>query len=162
MPVKNSVKVASVKEIKDELSNAPVKDLLALCLRLVKFKKENKELISYLLFEAHDLQGYIQSVKNEMDQQFAEINKSNLYLSKKSLRKILRITNKYIRHTGSCEVEAELLIYYCSNIKKSGIAISKSTALKNLYAAQLKKIQAALSNLHEDLQYEYNKVLDKL
>jgi hypothetical protein len=55
-----------------------------------------------------------------------------------------------------------LLIYYCIKLKASGIAIRKSTALTNLFDAQIKKINKVMALLHEDLQYEYVKDLEKL
>ena len=48
------MKTAAVKDIKQELLQRSPKELLALCLRLSRFKKENKELLTYLLFEASD------------------------------------------------------------------------------------------------------------
>ncbi|MDB5198657.1 MAG: hypothetical protein JWO92_620 [Chitinophagaceae bacterium] len=156
------MKSASISEIKQELANASPKELLDLCLRVIKYKKENKELLSYLLFEAHDLPSYIENIKKEIDDQFLEINQSNLYFAKKSLRKILKITNKYIKYTTSKEAEVELLIYFCNKIKKSGIRINKSTALTNLYNNQLKKIRAVVESLHEDLQHDYNKEIEQL
>lgn len=154
------MKPASISEIKQELNNATQKQLLELCLRLIKYKKENKELLSYLLFEDHDVATYVESVKKQIDEQFAGINHSNLYYTKKTLRKILKITNKYIRYTASKEAEAELLIYFCSKIRSSGI--NKSTALTNLYTSQVKKIKGVVETLHEDLQHDYNKEIEKL
>jgi len=133
-----------------------------LCLQLAKYKKDNKELLSYLLFEETDMPAYIESVKKEMDAQFAQINISHLYFAKKSLRKILRITGKHIRYTGSKQAEAELLIYFCRQLKNSGIHFETSTVLTNLYQAQLKKINAAIAGFHEDLQYDYLKEIKKL
>jgi hypothetical protein len=156
------MKIASVNEIKQELAHASQKELLGICLQLAKFKKENKELLTYLLFESHDLQGYINNVKKEIDEQFIEINRSNLYYAKKSLRKILRVINKYIRHTGSKEAEVEIRLHYCQSLKGSGIRIDKSNTLKNLYAGQIKKIKAAIETFHEDLAYEYWKQVDRL
>ena len=149
------MKAATSNELKQELQVSTPKQLLELCLRLARFKKENKELLTYLLFEAHDEASYIQSVKNDMDEQFAELSHFNLYLSKKSLRKILRNTNKYIRYTGSKLAETELLIHYCKNILSAKIPFHKSAALSNLYNQQLKKINAAVILLHEDLQHDY-------
>jgi hypothetical protein len=156
------LKAASVNEIKQELSSVSQKELLALCLRLVKYKKENKELASYLLFEAHDLPSYIQNIKNEVDEQFTQINYSNLYLAKKSLRRILRMINRYIKYTTSKEAEADLLIYFCNKIKSSGIKINKSTALTNLYHGQIKKIRTVIETLHEDLRHDFNKQIEHL
>jgi len=156
------LKTASLNEIKQELSNIPQEELLELCLRLIKFKKENKELIGYLLFEANDLNSYIHNVKLEIDENFQAINQSNLYFAKKSLRKILKITNKYIKYTTSKDAEVELLIYYCHKIKTSGIEVNRSAALINLYNNQIKKIRGVIEMLHEDLQHDYNKEIDKL
>ena len=156
------MKTASVIEIKQELTNTSQKELLELCLRIIKYKKENKELISYLLFEAYDLPGYIQNIKKEIDEQFIQINFSSFYFIKKSLRKILRITNKYIKYTASKEAEAELLIYFCNKVKTDGIKIHKSTALTNLYNNQIKKVKAVIETLHDDLQHDYNKQIEQI
>ncbi len=118
--------------------------------------------MSYLLFEAHDLQGYIEAVKKDMDEQFEKINRSSLYFAKKGLRKILKTTNKFIKYTLSKETEVELLMYYCKKIKASGIKINSSTALKNLYNTVIKKIVLTAGNLHEDLQHDYNKEVEQL
>jgi len=156
------MKTATVQELKQELKSVTPGKLLELCLRLAKFKKENKELLTYLLFESHDEEAYINSVQLLIDEGFTELPKANLYLTKKSLRKILRISNKYIRYTGSKQVEVALLIYFCKKLKGSGIPIHKSNVLTNLYEQQLKKINAALQELHEDLQHDYQQELDGL
>lgn len=156
------MKAATIQEIKQELTVVPPSKLLELCLRLAKFKKDNKELLTYLLFEAHDEAGYIENVKADMDTQFAAINQSNVYFAKKSLRKILRTTAKYIRHTGSKQAEVELLLYFCGSLAKSSIPVQKNTVLNNLYQFQLKKIAKTIATLHEDLQYDYLKELKKL
>jgi hypothetical protein len=158
-----NMKAATLHELKQEMVHLSVKQVVDLCLRLGRFKKENKELLTYLLFEADDERTFIQNVKADMDEAFADIPRdNNLYLVKKSLRKILRNTSKYIRFSGSKIVETELLLHYLELIKNSRIPIHKSTALENLYAAQVKKIKKALSGLEEDLQYDYNKVLEEL
>lgn len=157
------MKASTVNELKKELQHLEAKELVELCSRLARFKKENKELLTYLLFEAHDEAGYIKSVKAEIDFQFSEIPRGNsLYLQKKSVRKILRGTNKYIRYSGSKTTEVELLLHYCTQLKASGIRIQDSTALSNLFQGQLKKIEKTLVSLHEDLQYDYRKELERL
>src|SRR5437762_1370100 len=93
------MKAATVHEIKQELSSLSTSQLAELCLRLAKFKKDNKELLTYLLFEASDLAGYIATVKKEIDLGFDELPKPNIYLTKKNLRKVLRITTRQIRYT---------------------------------------------------------------
>ncbi|MES2777273.1 MAG: hypothetical protein V4722_24055 [Bacteroidota bacterium] len=156
------MKTATISELKQELQTLGPARLLELCLRLTKYKKENKELLTYLLFEAADEQAYISSIKATIDEGFAELPKTNMYLTKKSLRKTLRITNKFIKYTGSKQTEAELLIYFCKQLKESGIPMHKSNALANLYQQQIKKIHAALSTLHEDLQHDYTRLLNQI
>jgi hypothetical protein len=153
---------ATIHELKQELLNMPAAELTDLCVRLAKYKKENKELLTYLIFEAHDEQGFTQSIKKEVDEQFAEINKSNLYYVKKTLRKILRNINKHIRYTGSAQVTIELLIYFCKSIQESGIPIQKNTIIANLYRNQVQKIKKTLESLHEDLQYDYAREIANL
>ena len=156
------MKVASIHELKQELNSIAPATVAALCLRLAKYKKENKELLNYLLFEAHDEQGYIQSVQIEMQTQFSEINTSHLYFAKKSLRKILRFANKHIKYTGLKQAEATLLIFFCTQLKLSGIPLQKSTALTGLYNQQVKKIKTAVASLHEDLQHDFKKEIAEL
>jgi hypothetical protein len=156
------MKAASLSEIKKEISLLPPQEIAELCLRLARYKKENKELLTYLLFEAADEIAFIDGIKQETDTFFAEINNANLYFAKKSIRKILRNINKHIRYSGKPETGAELLIYFCSALNNSGIDYKKSTALVNLYAAQIKKINKYIDSMHEDLQYDFRKQMKSL
>jgi len=149
------MKAATINELQKELATLPPKRVLEISVRLAKYKKENKELLTYLLFEAHDEEAYVQKIKEETELQFREMNQSNLYLAKKSIRKILRTVNKFIRYSGSKETEVEVRIHYCSQLKNSGIPFRESQVLLNLFNNQLKKIEAVLSGMHEDLQYDY-------
>jgi len=148
------MKTASIKEIKDTLQDLGHSQLTEICLRLSKFKKENKELLTYLLFEAHDETAYINNVKSTLDDMFAEVNKKNLYYAKKNIRKILRTANKYIRYSGNDITEPEILLYVAHQIVALGLDIKKSQTLANLYNGILKKIDKSISSLHEDIQYD--------
>jgi hypothetical protein len=156
------MKASTIQEIKQELLNTTAPTLVELCLRLARFKKENKELLTYLLFEANDTSAYIESIKNAIDQEFAAMNKTNVYYVKKSLRKILRSIKKYIRYSGLPVVEVELLIYFCTAMKDLNISLHKNPVLQNIYESQLKKIHSALNTLHEDLQHDYLKEVENL
>ena len=149
------MKTASVKELKEEMLNYSAQDLMTICLRLAKFKKENKELLTYLLFEASDEMGYINGVKQEMDHQFEQINRKSFYFIKKSIRKILRLVKQRIRYSQNKETEVELLIYFCQKLKHFQPSIRRSTILQNLYQRQVDRTRKLLSKLHEDLQYDY-------
>lgn len=149
------MKAASLSELKHELTSLKPAELTALCMRLAKYKKENKELLTYLLFEANDEESYIESIKKEIDLAFEGMNKSNIYFAKKSIRKALRIANKYIKYSTSKQTEVEVLIHFCKMLKKSGISYKNSIVLNNLHLRQIQRIRKALSYLHEDLQFDY-------
>jgi hypothetical protein len=153
---------STIQEIKAELKNLPAPHLTELCLRLAKFKKDNKELLTYLLFEATDETAFIAAVKKEIDEGFTELPKPNLYLTKKTLRKILRTTAKQIRYMSSPQAEVELLTYFCLKVRDTKIPIRDSPVLNNLYRQQLKKIRATIATLHEDLQYDFLRELKGL
>jgi phage FluMu protein gp41 len=151
------MRTATIHELKQELLKTPSAELAELCLRLAKYKKENKELLTYLLYEAHDEAGYIQTIKNEVDELFSEVNHSNLYYAKKTLQKIVRTINRHIKYTSSAQATVELLIHFCKTLHHSGIPINRNTVISNLYKTQLQKINKALQTLHEDLQHDYAK-----
>ena len=156
------MKTASLAEIRQELQNLTAKEITDICLRLARFKKDNKELITYLLFEAHNVEAYTEEVKEMMNETFKDVNTSNLYLAKKTLRKNLRLVNKHIKYVGSKQTEVELRIHFCLMLKSSGIRIQKNKVLTNMYLQQLKKIREALSSLHEDIQYDFMKQVNEL
>jgi hypothetical protein len=146
---------ASISEIKKELQRLDVDTLQLICLRLAKYKKENKELLSYLLSEAHNEAGYIRSIKEELDIMFQELDGRNLYLVKKILRKILRFANRQIKYSGIPQSELELRIYFCEKVKEANVPLTAGTVLFNLYQQQLKKIATVLAKLPGDYQVDY-------
>ena len=156
------MKAATVIQIKKELKQRNPEELLELCLRLSKFKKENKELLTYLLFESDHETGYIDSVKEEMDEAFAAINTNSYFYIKKSVRKILRNVKKYIRYSGNKETEVVLLLYFCKKLKTLTPSINRNTTLLNLYERQLLFIEKKIILLHEDLQYDYGLLVEEL
>lgn len=156
------MKAVTAKELKQELNTRSSKEVEELCLRLSRFKKENKELLTYLLFECHNEPAYIESVKHYIDVQFELINTKTFYFIRKSVRKILSNTKKYIRYSQQKETEVELLIYFCTKLKDFRPSIQKSVTLKNTYYRQIELIKKAIATLHEDLQYDYNNALEML
>jgi hypothetical protein len=156
------MKAVTVKEIKEELVLRTPKEVRELCLRLSRFKKENKELLTYLLFEASDEEEYIRSVKSAIDEQFEEVNRKSYYFFKKSVTKILRNTRKFIRYSQNKKTEVDLLIYFCLKLKKISPSLHKNAGLHNLFVRQIDTIVKKISLLHEDLQFDYKNELDEL
>lgn len=156
------MKAVTIKELNQELLNRTPKELRDLCLRLSRFKKENKELLTYLLFESSDETQYVESVKEEIGLQLKEVNRKSYYFIKKGLRRILSITKKYIRYSQNKKTEVDLLIWYCKGLQKFTPPINKNKALRNLYARQVDEIKEKLTSLHEDLQFDYEPELNAL
>lgn len=156
------MKIESIVTIKKELQHLPKEDLLALCLRLGKFKKENKALLTYLLFESHDEDGYISSVKSTLDELFQGMNTDSYFYMKKTIRKILRQIRVYSRYSNKKTTEVELLLYFCERLNQLKPSIHRNRTLSNLYERQIISIKKKISVLHEDLQYDYNLQLQDL
>lgn len=156
------MKTASVIDIKKELAHKSFEELADLCLRLTKFKKENKELLSYLLFEAHHEDHYIQSIKIYIDSEFEAINTTSYFYIKKSVRKILRNIKKYTRYSPNKETEVELHIYFCEKLNAFRPTIKNNITLLNIYNRQLQLAKKTISTLHDDLQYDFNLKLETL
>ncbi|MFV0521727.1 MAG: hypothetical protein ACK5MI_04740 [Mangrovibacterium sp.] len=149
------MKARSLKEIRDELKNYPNEQLYELCLRMARFKKDNKELLTYLLFDSENETDYVQSIKNEIDQGFSDINKKSGYLIKKSIRKILKDTKQAIRYSDEKSTEIDLLCYFCRKMRSEKIPMQNSLVMRNMYATQLRMAETALAKLHEDYRVEF-------
>jgi hypothetical protein len=153
-----------LQDIKKELQHLGSEQIADLCLRLARYKKENKELLAYLLFEANNESAFIEQVKAESGFMFSQLPVHS-YTAAKSMRKILRILGKYVKFTGSKQVEIELLINFCSNYINYTDRKVSYKPLRLLFTRQLIKIKASIEKLHEDLQmdyaHEYNLMLDE-
>ena len=134
------MKPAGVKEIKEELKTRSREELTELCLNLSKFKKENKELLTYLLFEAGDENYFIQGIKEE----------------------ILRNTKKNIRYSKKKQTEVELIIFFCKMLKEFSPSITKSIPLTNIFEREIQRVKKIILTLDPDLQYDYGIEIEEL
>ncbi len=156
------MKAATVSELKKELKTRSEKELMELVLRLSKFKKENKELLTYLLYEVDNEASYIKSIKAEIDELFETINTSRTFYAKKTIRKILRNIKKYCRYSKKKQTEVELLMYFCVKMKTLPSYLKRVTVVRNIYDRQVVLIKKAIATLHEDLQYDYALEMEEL
>lgn len=156
------MQIESIVTIKKELQHLSKEELLDLCLRLGKFKKENKALLTYLLFEAHNEDDYVLSVKSSLDELFDGMNTDSYFYMKKTIRKILRQIGVYSRYSMKKTTEIELLLYFCERLNDIKPSIHRNTTLSNLYQRQILSLKKKISVLHEDLQYDYNLKLQEL
>lgn len=153
---------ATINQIKKTLNSLPAEELISICLSLAKFKKENKEFLTYLLFESGNEQEFIDSVREYISGEMMTMNKSSVYLAKKTVRKVLRQTKKYIRFSGRKETELDLLMIFCEELLKTGLPLVSNKVLFNIYQRQWISAQKALHTLHEDLQFDYREKLESL
>ena len=117
------MKASSIYDIQKELKTHSPKELMEFCMRLAKYKKENKELLTYLMFEAQDEKNYVESVKIQLTQLFEEINRQSTYTTKKGLQKIVRVMNRFIKYSDKKTTELELRIFFCKKVKSERINI---------------------------------------
>lgn len=156
------MKPVTVSTLKNELENYSQKELIEICLKLAKFKNENKELLTYLLLDSQDEDEYIRGIKEEIDAEFSTLNQDSLYFVKKSTRKILRNVKKYIRYSKNKATEATLLLYFCTKLQEIKPAYLRSQQIINMFESQLVMAKKAIGTLHEDLRYDYNQDLERL
>ena len=154
------MKAATVKAIKEELNMRSREELVELCLSLSKFKKENKELLTYLLYEVSDELSFINSIKDEIDLAFKKINRTSYYYLKKSIRKILRNTKKNIRYSKKKQTEVELILFYCNRLKNLSPPISKSIPLTRIFEREILRVEKIVAKLDADLQYDYGNEIE--
>lgn len=152
------MQAASIAELKKKLVLLDQGELLDACLRLARFKKDNKELLTYLLFMSDDEPRYANYLCTEIDGYFELTPKAH----KKTVRKIIRWMNKCLRFSGNKETEIQVRIHFCHALKSSKTPFRESRVMTNMYTGQLKKIDQAMAKLHEDIQAEYRMELERL
>lgn len=156
------MKSASLAEIRKELKSLTREEVVALCEKLAKYKKDNKEYLNYLLFDSIDEDAYAQRIKHDVAEAFNATNTSGFYLAKKSIRRALRIANKYIKYSQKKETEIDVLIFFCEEMNSLDLNWSRSRVLVNLYSRQVQKCKKLYSELHEDLRYEFHERIEAL
>jgi len=148
------MKTNGIAEIKKSIKNISQAELAEICLRLARFKKDNKEYIHFLLFESSDPLAYAEDVKESLHHSLTNLNR-HPSLKVKELRKHLRVLSRHIRYTSSTEVEITLLIWFTQMLVAHAGVRKSNKALYTLFIRQIDKIRKAFPKLHEDLQFDY-------
>jgi hypothetical protein len=149
-----STAVYGLQDIKKELQHLSGLQIADLCLRLARHKKENKELLAYLLFEADNTPAFIEKVKGECGFMFSQLPVRS-YEAAKYLRKILRLIGKYVKFIATKEAEIELLVNFCTNYIQYADRRTSYKPLRLILVRQVEKTRVAIGKLHEDLQFDY-------
>ncbi|HEX8517092.1 MAG TPA: hypothetical protein VF868_12920 [Bacteroidia bacterium] len=153
------MKAPSINQLEKELRTLEPQKVLEICVRLAKHKKENKELLTYLLFDSNNETTYITDAKKEIDEMFFEINRKSVYTTKKSLQKIVKNMNKLIKYSKSKTTELVIRVYFCRKVRASRISLDSSSIISNLFYREIEKIKVIFGKLHEDLQLDYKEEL---
>jgi len=155
------IEAYGLQDIKKELQHLKSGDLTALLLRLARYKKDNKELLAYLLFLADDEQGFIEQSKYEVSMMFY-ILPSIPYHATKTLRKILRYVTKLSRFSASKNVEIELLVGFCNNYLEYVDRKVSYRPMRNIFIKQIEKVAKLINKQHEDIQADYAEAYNQL
>lgn len=143
-----------LQDIKKELQHLSAAQITDLCLRLARHKKENKELMAYLLFDADNQPAFAEKVKAEVGFMFSQMPVQS-YNAAKYMRKILRLIGKYVKFMATKEAEIELLINFCNNYLQYADKKSSYKPLRLILTRQIEKIKIAIGKLHADIQADY-------
>lgn len=149
-----SITTYGLQHIKKETQHLSHEQLTELLLRLARYKKENKELLAYLLFEAHDEAAFVEKIKGEAGFMFSQLSALS-YHAAKGMRKILRLLGKYTKFAGSKEVEIELLLNFCVNYLEYADRRTTYKPIRLILTRQVEKVRGLIGKLHEDLQFDY-------
>jgi hypothetical protein len=156
------MKIASVSELKKEFKHLENEELIELLSSLMKYSKENKELLNYLLFEADYEENYISKIKEEISIAFQNIDSRSWKTMKKPIQRILKLVKKYIKYSKKPETEIELLIYFCEQMLKIKLSFKRNPIVFNIYMRQITTIDKVMLSLHEDLRADFNEQIEKL
>lgn len=153
---------ATIETIKTELKQLPPKEVLDLLLRLARFKKENKELLTYILFESANESEYVEQVKREITGEMEEIDGLPGYQYKKHFRKIQRKLNKPIKYIGNKSATAELYLHMARMISEKKRTNYLATFLDKTEQQYISKIEKLLPGIEDDLAADIRKQLKEI
>jgi hypothetical protein len=150
-----------LSDLKKELLELSKPELIQLCLRVAKLKRENKELLAYLIFDSEDPLFYAQKLKPEIKEVFEQPFQHAYYLTK-SIRKAKRLITKYYRFTSNKQGETELLIYLVEEFYLSWRNEYRYQALGKVIFRCLEKAQSNLKKIDEDFRADFEDPINEL
>lgn len=150
----------SLKNIKDELKQFSQEELLEFTARIIRSKKENKELAAYILFEQDREDEYAQKLIDHLNAELEDINYSRPFIAKKSIRRVNRLSNRYLKYSGNTETALKVTIFLAEKVTAKSRQHRLMRHTEKIIEQYLTKYNKLLSGMHEDLQYDYQNVLN--
>lgn len=156
------MQIPSLAALKKELNFLSEKELIETVLELAKFNRDNKAFLYFKLFERDNPRIFIEMVKDDLDISFMDANTRNYHVAKKSAQAIRRKLNKNLKLSKDKTAHIELIIHFCKQMKVYGFLEYRHPVIENLYNIQIGKVEKLIAGLHEDLQYDYQLILEEL
>lgn len=156
------MKIPSLAQLKKELSYLNEKELIELLTDLSKFSRDNKSYLFFKLSEKDNPGLYLEMVQEELETDFQVARGDHSYYAKKAAQKLRRKMNKLIKLTKVKTDQIEVLLFFCEKLREYGFLRHRNQVLDNMYQMQLSKAVKLISDLHEDLQFDYEGRLEDL
>lgn len=156
------MEIPSLAQLKKDLSFLSEKELIDLISDLAKFSRDNKAYLYFKLNERDMPQLFVNEVREDLEEAFQTANTKNYHLAKKAAQSIRRKLNKALKLSKNKADQAELIIYFCELLRKYGYLNFRHPVINNLYQVQIGKAKKLISNLHEDLQSDFEYRLEEL
>lgn len=148
------MKPESLTILKKELKKCSPEEAQEIVLRLARAKKENKELLTYLLSYGEDAAEYADDVQEELDLAFEDLG-HRPYFAAKTLRKMLREITKFKRFTKSDRYMVQLLLHFCERtVGHFGPGLRHQSTQGIIFRTML-KVKKVLDKMHDDLQADF-------
>lgn len=155
------MKIATLAEIKKELQHLSHKELIGLISDLSKFSTDNKLFLYFQLYGRDHPGLFSVMVQEELVHEFRNGNTRNAHYAKKSAQAIRRKLNKFLKFTKDKPTQIDLISFFCEMLFEYGYLTYRHPVIENLYLLQVGKVERLLSQMHEDLRYDYrDKVME--
>lgn len=156
------MEIPSLAQLKKDLAFLSEKELIVLITDLAKFSRDNKAFLYFKLNEQFQPNLFVDAVKEDLNDAFQTANARNYHLAKKSAQSIRRKLNKSLKLSKKKEDQAELILYFCEQMKTYEYHKHHHPVINNLFQVQLGKAKKLISTLHEDLQSDFSYRIEEL
>lgn len=149
------MEIPSLAQLKKELSFLPEADLIELIADLAKFSRDNKAFLYFKLNGKHQPNLFVELAKEDLELAFQQATIRSSYTAKKSAQAIRRKMNKLLKLSKNKADQAEVILWFCENLKSYGYLKYRLPIITNLFEKQIQKAEKLISTLHEDLQSDF-------
>ena len=144
-----------IHELRVKTNDLSVESLHRLLTRLMRFKRENKELVAFELFIRAEPENWFADIREECNVTLNEMNTSHPYFMRKTMRKLIRTLKTYARYAGDPAIEAELLCILLEAFHQKHLHEHTAEKIRKIVTDTQVRLQKMISKLHDDLQYDF-------